>query len=89
MNRSHLEIYVEILNLLSQKGPQEQTHIMQNVSLNFKVLKENLGFLVKQAMVEKRAIGKARPVFTITQRGINVTSYFSELNQTLLTSERA
>ena len=76
--RSHLEVYVEILSLLVQKGPQKRTHIMQKTNLNSNVLTENLSFLVKQALVEVRNIGKVRVVFVATQRGTNVVKFFSE-----------
>jgi predicted transcriptional regulator len=89
MRRSHLEIYIEILTLLSQNGPQKRTHIMQKTNLNFKVLTENLSFLVKQALVEERNIGKAKEVFAVTQQGNNVVKFFSELNKTLPITEGA
>ena len=80
MRRSHLEIYVEIISLLAQQGPLKLTHIMYKANLNCSVLKEDLSFLVKQALVEERTIGKDRIVFAVTQRGINVLKYFRELN---------
>ena len=89
MRRSHLEIYVEILSLLVQKGPQKRTHIMQKTNLNSKVLTENLSFLAKQALIEARNIGKARIVFVATQRGTNVVKFFSELNKTFPIIESA
>jgi predicted transcriptional regulator len=89
MRRSHLEIYVEILSLLVQKGPQKRTHIMQKTNLNSKVLTENLSFLAKQALIETRNIGKARVVFVATQRGTNVVKFFSELNKTFPIIESA
>jgi predicted transcriptional regulator len=82
MRRSHLEIYVEVLSLLVQKGPQKQTHIMQKTNLNSKVLTENLSSLVNLALVEARNIGKARVIFVATQRGTNVVKFFSERNKT-------
>ncbi|MGE5533853.1 MAG: hypothetical protein ACM3UN_05835, partial [Bacillota bacterium] len=45
-------------------------------------LKDNLRFLVKQALVEERVIGEDRVVFAVTQRGIKVLRYFKELQQT-------
>jgi predicted transcriptional regulator len=89
MRRSHLEIYVEILSLLVQQGPQKQIHIMHKTNLKSKVLKENLSFLVNQALVEARNIGKARAVFVATQRGNNVVKFFSELNKTFPIIESA
>ncbi len=81
MRRSHLEIYIEIISVLAQKGPLKLTPIMYKANLNCSVLKEDLNFLVKQGLVEERTIGKAKIVFAVTQRGINVLKYFRELKQ--------
>ena len=89
MKRSHLETYVEIVSLLAQKGPLELTHIMDKVNLNCSVLKEDLGFLVKQGLVEERAFGKDRIFFAVTQRGINVLKYFLGLKVNHLIVEEA
>ena len=89
MRRSHLEIYVEILSFLVQKGPHKRTHIMQKTNLNSKVLIENLSFLVNHSLVEARNIGKARLVYAATQRGTNVVKFFSEINKTFSIIESA
>ena len=89
MRRSHLEMYVEIIRVLAQKGPLKLTHIMYKANLNCSVLKEDLCFLVKQGLVEERTIGKAKVVFAVTQRGINVLRYFRELKQALPIDEEA
>jgi predicted transcriptional regulator len=82
MRRSHLERYIDIINLLVQYGPQKQTHIMYNANVNFMVLKEDLRFLIKQALVEEQTIGNKRVVFGVTQRGINVIKYFHIIKKT-------
>jgi predicted transcriptional regulator len=84
MRRSHLEMYVEIISVLAHNGPLKLTLIMHKANLNCSVLKEYLSFLVKRGLVEERTIGKARIVFVVTQRGINVLKYFRELKQGLL-----
>jgi predicted transcriptional regulator len=89
MRRSHLEMYVEIISVLAQNGPLKLTLIMYKANLNCSVLKEDLGFLVKQGLVEERTIGKARIIFAVTQRGINVLKYFRELKQALPIVEEA
>jgi predicted transcriptional regulator len=89
MRRSHLEMYVEIISVLSQKGPLKLTRIMYKANLNCSVLKEDLDFLVKRGLVEKRTIGKTKTVFAVTQRGINVLKYFRVLKQALSTVEEA
>ncbi len=89
MKRSHLETYVEIVILLAQKGPLELIHIMHKTNLNCSVLEEDLGFLVKQGLVEERPFGKDRIFFAVTQRGINVLKYFSRLKVKHLIVEEA
>jgi predicted transcriptional regulator len=54
---------------------------MYQANVNSVVLKEDLQFLVKQALVEKKNTGTDRIVFGVTQRGINVTKYFLDLKQ--------
>ena len=79
MRRSKLEMYVDILKVLSRRGPLKLTHIMYKANLNCSVLKEYLDFLIKQGLVDERIVGKGRVVFAVTQRGITVLKYFREL----------
>jgi predicted transcriptional regulator len=83
MRRSKLEMYVDILKVLGQKGPLKLTHIMYKANVNCKVLKEYLDFLLKQGLIEERVAGKSRIVYANTQRGIMVLKYFRELNKAL------
>jgi predicted transcriptional regulator len=43
------------------------------------MLKEYLGFLIKQGLVEERTVKKIHMVFAVTQRGITVLKHFKEL----------
>lgn len=83
MRRSKLEMYVDILKVLGQRGPLKLTHIMYKANVNCKVLKEYLDFLLKQGLIEERVVGKSRIVYANTQRGIMVLKYFRELNKAL------
>ncbi len=83
MRRSKLEMYVGILQALALKGNLKLTHIMYKANVNCSVLKEYLDFLMKQGLVEERALGKQRVVYAITPRGINVLKHFKELRQVL------
>ena len=83
MRRSKLEMYVDILKVLAQRGPLKLTHIMYKANVNCNVLKEYLDFLLKQDLIEERMAGKSRTVFAATQRGITVLKYFRELKQAL------
>lgn len=89
MRRSKLEMYIDILKVLAQRGPLKLTHVMYKANVNCSVLKEYLDFLMKQGLVEERTIGKRRVVYAITQRGITVLKYFRELKQVLPIVEEA
>ncbi len=85
MRRSKLEMYVDILKVLGQKGPLKLTHIMYKANVNCKILKEYLEFLLAQGLIEERFVGKRKNqiVYANTQRGITVLKYFRELNKAL------
>ena len=79
MRRSKLEMYIDILKVLAQKGPLKLTHIMYKANVNCSVLKEFLDFLTQQNLVEEKTIGKKRTVYAITPQGRKVLTYFREL----------
>jgi predicted transcriptional regulator len=83
MRRSKLEMYVDILKVLSHRGPLKLTHIMYKANVNCSVLKQYLDFLIQQSLVEERTLGKKRTVYAITQRGITVLKHFRELKTVL------
>jgi len=83
MRRSKLEMYIDILKVLAHRGPLKLTHIMYKANVNCSVLKEYLDFLIKQNLVEERAVGKRRVVYAITPKGVTVLKYFRELKQVL------
>jgi predicted transcriptional regulator len=83
MRRSKLEQYIDILQVLSHRGPLKLTHVMYKANVNCSVLKEYLDFLTKQGLVEERPVKRSRTVFAITQRGITVLKYFREFKQAL------
>jgi predicted transcriptional regulator len=83
MRRSKLEMYVDIIKVLAQRGPLKLTHIMYKANVNCSLLKEYLDFLIKQGLVEERTVGKQRVVYAATQRGVIVLKYFRELRQAL------
>ncbi len=89
VRRSKLEMYVDILSVLAQRGPLKLTHVMYKANVNSNVLKEYLDFLLKQELIEERMVGKQRVVYAVTQRGITVLKYFKELKQVLPIVEEA
>lgn len=93
MRRSKLEMYIDVLKVLSRNGPLKLTHIMYKANVNCSVLKQYLDFLIRQDLVEEQIVGKKRGktriVYAITERGGTVLKYFRELNSALqLTEER-
>jgi predicted transcriptional regulator len=89
MRRSKLERYVDILNVLARTGPLKLTQIMYKSNFNGNILKEYLGFLIKQGLVEKQTVRKRRVVFAATQRGITVLKHFQEVMQEISAIEEA
>ncbi len=89
MRRSKLEMYIDILKVLANRGPLKLTHVMYKANVNCSILKEYLDFMIDQNLVEERTIGKRRVVYAVTQRGITVLKYFRELKQVLPIVEEA
>jgi predicted transcriptional regulator len=83
VRRSKLEMYVDILSVLSQRGPLKLTHIMYKANVNCSVLSEHLDFLMKHELIQQIAATKNRTLFAVTQRGIAVLRAFRELKQAL------
>ena len=83
MRRSKLEMYVDILKVLAQRGPLKLTHIMYKANVNCSVLSEYLEFLLKQGLVEERVLKKSRTIYAVTQHGLTVLKAFRELKQAL------
>ncbi len=81
MRRSKLEMYVDILQVLSLKGPLKLTHIMYKSNVNCKVLKDQLDFLLQNGLVEERSQRKDRVVYAITQKGTKTLKAFREIKQ--------
>src|SRR5512139_1303978 len=87
LRRSKLEMYVDILKVLAQRGPLKLTHIMYKANVNCSALSEYLDFLLKQGLVEERNVKKNRIVYAVTQRGLTVIKSFRELKQALPIAE--
>jgi predicted transcriptional regulator len=85
--RSKLEMYVDTLNVLAQRGPLKLTHVMYKSNVNCNVLKQNLSFLIKQGLIEKKIVGKGSVVYANTARGTNVLKMFTEVNKAFTTKE--
>jgi len=86
MRRSKLEMHIDILKILSQKGALKLTHIMYKANVNCSVLKEYLDFLIQNDLVLEKTLKKEKIVYQVTEKGIAVLKYFKEM-QTLLPVE--
>jgi predicted transcriptional regulator len=88
MRRSKIERYIDILKVLANTGPLKMTHIMFKSNFNDTMLKEYLGFLIKQGLVEEQTIKKKSKVFAITKRGMTILRYFREPTQEMYVIEK-
>jgi predicted transcriptional regulator len=79
MRRSKLEIALDILKILAQKGPMKLTHMMFKANVNCDVLKKNVELLLKQGLIEERSVGRERMVYAITHQGLTLTKGWKEL----------
>ncbi len=89
MRRSKLEMYINVLQVLANRGPLKLTHIMYKGNINCSVLKEFIDFLIEHDLVEERIVGKKRVVYAITQKGRSVIKVFREIRQLLPDTEEA
>jgi len=83
MKRSKLEMYVDILKVLAKSGPLQLTHIMYQANVDCIILKEHLGFLIKQGLIEEIVMEKNSQVYANTNRGTTVIRFFNKLNKIL------
>ena len=83
MRRSQLEMCVDILEVLAREGPLNLMRVMENANVNCSMLRECLGFLTKQGLVEVKAIGKEKKIYAVTQLGLTVLKQFRDLKEVL------
>ena len=83
MKPTKLEIYIDILKILSQSSSLKISYVICETNVSGNELKKYLDFLLAQGLVDERKVGKQRMVYSITQRGITVLKYFKELKQEL------
>jgi len=93
MRRSKMEMYIDILKVLSHNGPLKLTHIMYKANVNCSVLKEYLDFLIQQSLVEEQMLrrkkNRIKIRYAITERGKIVIKYFNEVNRALQITPKA
>lgn len=69
---SKLEMNLAILKILASRGPMELPKLTLITDLSQKVLKQHLDFLIPQNLVEEQNLGKDKPFYVITERGLRV-----------------
>ena len=93
MRRSKLETQIDVLKVLARHGPLKLTHVMYKANVNCSVLKQYIGFLIRQNLVEEQPVGKksarTRIVYAITERGRTVLRHFKNLDTVLQITEEA
>ena len=93
MRRSKMEMYIDILKVLAQRGPLKLTHIMYKANVNCSVLKEYLDFLIQQNLIEEQITikkrNKTKVSYAITEKGRTVIKYFNEVNRALQITEES
>jgi predicted transcriptional regulator len=87
MKRSKLEIKLDILRVIAQKGPMRLTHIMCKANLNCEALKKTLEFLIKHNLVEDCTTPEGAVLYKITPQGFKLLIDFKEVNQLFPTEE--
>ena len=88
-----MEMYIDILKVLAQRGPLKLTHIMYKANVNCSVLKEYLDFLIQQNLIEEQITikkrNKTKVSYAITEKGRTVIKYFNEVNRALQITEES
>ena len=88
MRRSKLEMEIDILNMLAQKGPLKVTHLMYKTNVNCDVLSKNLVILIKQGLIQMRNVGRGNRVYSITGLGLTLLKNWKGIKQMLPTIEK-
>jgi len=84
---SKLEMYVDILSVLEQRGSLRVSQIMHEANLNCNTLKRCLDFLTNQGLIEEKVVEKSSVVYANTARGAAVVKFFIGLDRTLSVKE--
>jgi predicted transcriptional regulator len=78
LNRLRLEIYVDILQVLSRNGPLSLSQVMREAHLSSNALRGYLNLLVQEGLIEKRIAAKRSQIYSVNPNGTNVVEYFGE-----------
>ena len=81
MRRSRLEIYVDILKVVSE-GTEKPTRIMYRANLSWPRLQEYLDSLIRQGLLVEEERGERRR-YRGTEKGFRVLRYFRAVKREL------
>ena len=76
MRPSKLEVCIDILQILVQRGPSKLSLVTYEANLDSNVVKGNLDFLTKCGLVKERIVGKRLVVYEVNLNGVTVVKYF-------------
>ncbi|MCS7387073.1 MAG: hypothetical protein NDF55_10190 [archaeon GB-1867-005] len=82
MRRSKLEIYMDVLRIIS-KGCHKPTRIMYRSNLSWNPLCEVMDFLVNQGVVRVKKSGKKKEYY-LTEKGREILKYYEKLKLMLM-----
>jgi predicted transcriptional regulator len=82
LKRSKLQVNLEILKALVEKGKLNSTHITYNTYLNNKSVAECLDFLVKNNLVQEYG-NQTRTKYEITNLGVKALEVASKIDEAL------
>jgi len=71
VRRSKLEMRVDILKIVTHE-PMKLTKLVHKTDLSQNVLKQHLGFLIQQGLIEEQNLGKDAIFYVVTRRGLKV-----------------
>jgi predicted transcriptional regulator len=86
MRRSNLEIYTEILKILSTKKALNVTSILRKANINFNQSKDYFVFLLENGLISKVNI-KREVVYFITPKGMLLLKALVKIEGTLKLEE--
>ena len=81
--RSKLEMYIDILKVLAEKGPLKPNLIVSQANISGNLLKGYLDFLVKQGLITENVVEKNCVAYSNTNRGTAVIKFFGGTDKTL------
>ena len=86
MRRSNLEIYAEILRVLSIKKALNVTSILRKANINFNQSRDYFVFLLENGLIDKVNI-KREVVYSITPKGLLLHKALVKIEGTLKIEE--